>query len=239
MTQRRDDSAQRRTIPPAIQAALWVLSNGNCYAPGCPFPVVFEVRPGVYKKNAQIAHIYAVKPGAARYRECRTREEERERDSFKNLILLCLAHHAAVDDKENGEELYPPELLLEWKRKHEGEHGPQLARIGPISEEFLANVLTAVFTPPVTRLERIADQLERTGSLNSEALTELRQIIAVMQDGPVGPNAQTARNLAYAADIFANLNLSNAARQLYHASDVLPSALRNLDAKLRRLGDLQ
>src|SRR5258707_706100 len=43
----------RKNITPATQAALWTLSNGRCYAPGCTFPVVFEIRPGVYRKNAQ------------------------------------------------------------------------------------------------------------------------------------------------------------------------------------------
>src|SRR5690606_9671037 len=106
----------RRNIPAAVQAALWALSNGYCYAPGCPSPVVHEVRPGVFKKNAQIAHIHAVKPGAPRYRPCTTDEERKQRDAFTNLILVCLAHHAAIDDKRDGERLYPPELLREWKR---------------------------------------------------------------------------------------------------------------------------
>ncbi|MFD1547100.1 hypothetical protein [Nonomuraea guangzhouensis] len=196
------------------------------------------MRPGVFKKNAQIAHIYAIKSGAARYRPCRTREEERERDSFKNLVLVCLAHHAAIDDKKDGERLYPPELLSKWKREHEGKHGPQLASIGPISEEVLESLLTSAFTPPVTRLEQIADQLERTGTLNAETLGELRQIIAVMQEIPGGPDARTASNLAFAADVFSNLDLRRSATSLGHAADVLPSILKDLDAKIRRLGDM-
>lgn len=47
----------RRGISPATEAAFWALSNGRCYAPGCTAPVVVEVRAGVYRKNAQIAHI--------------------------------------------------------------------------------------------------------------------------------------------------------------------------------------
>ena len=48
-------------------AALWTVSNGRCYAPGCIMPVVLEVRPGVYQKNSQVAHIYGIRPGAPRY----------------------------------------------------------------------------------------------------------------------------------------------------------------------------
>ena len=55
----------RKRMLAATEAALWALSNGRCYAPGCMAPVVVEVRPGVYRKNAQIAHIRGVR--APRY----------------------------------------------------------------------------------------------------------------------------------------------------------------------------
>jgi hypothetical protein len=41
----------RKSIPAATEAALWALSNGQCYAPDCTAPVVVEVRPGVYRKE--------------------------------------------------------------------------------------------------------------------------------------------------------------------------------------------
>jgi hypothetical protein len=53
----------RKPVSPATVAALWTLSNGHCYAPGCTAPVVVEVRPGVYRKNAQVAHIHGVRAG--------------------------------------------------------------------------------------------------------------------------------------------------------------------------------
>ena len=49
-------------------------------------PVVLEVRPGVYQKNSQVAHIYGIRPGTPRYRPDMP---ARERDSFANLLLLC------------------------------------------------------------------------------------------------------------------------------------------------------
>ena len=67
-------------------AALWTVSNGRCYAPDCVMPVVLEVRPGVYQKNSQVAHIYGIRPGTPRYRPDMP---ARERDSFANLLLLC------------------------------------------------------------------------------------------------------------------------------------------------------
>jgi len=236
MVEKRD---KRKSIPAPIQAALWALSNGRCYAPDCPFPVIFEVRPGIYKKNAQIAHIYGVQPGSARHRPCRTLEEEQERDSFRNLILLCLAHHAEVDDKKTGEDLYPPELLLEWKLKHEGDHGKHLARISnPMTDDLIEALLVEAFEPPTARLERIAEQLERTGSLNIDALQELRQVISVMNDATAGVDNLTASRLAYAAEVFDGSNLSRAAASLSHAAETLPGVLRSLDDKLRRLGGM-
>lgn len=234
----RKDDVRRLPIPAAVEAALWTLSNGRCYAPGCPFPVVYEVRPGVFQKNAQIAHILGVSPNAARYRPCASVEEARERESFKNLLLLCLAHHAEVDDKNHGEERYPPELLRKWKREHEGEHGRQLARIGPLNEDQLTDLLISVFTPPVKRLEKIADQLERTGTLTSGALDELRNIISVMSDSPGSPDARTARQLAYAAEVFGAQSLQGSAKSLAYAAEVLPSVLEKLERQIRRLGDL-
>jgi hypothetical protein len=104
----------------ATEAALWALSNGRCYAPGCTQPVVVEVCPGVYKKKAQVAHVYGVKKGSPRYRE-----NFPDRDSFKYLLLLCTPHHGLVDDKKVGARMYPPATLLGWKRAHEGSNAPR------------------------------------------------------------------------------------------------------------------
>jgi hypothetical protein len=72
-------SGRRRHIPAATQAALWALGNRHCYYPGCAQPLVVEVRPGVYRKNAVISHIYGVARGAPRHRR---RMGDNERDSF-------------------------------------------------------------------------------------------------------------------------------------------------------------
>ncbi|MGV9309534.1 hypothetical protein ACWDLG_39725 [Nonomuraea sp. NPDC003727] len=236
MTQQpRGNSNKRREISAPVQAALWALSNGHCYAPGCPFPVIYEVRPGVFKKNAQIAHIYGVKPRANRYRECKNDAERRERDAFKNLILVCLAHHAEIDDSEYGEELYPPDLLLKWKREHEGEHGPALARLLPMTEERLGKLLSEFFTAPIARLEKIADQLERTGTLTADSLEDLRQVITMLQETPGGTDARTARTLAFAAEVFSSHDLRKSATSLGYAAERLPGVLRDLDRKINQL----
>jgi hypothetical protein len=212
---------ERRDIHPATAAALWVLSNGRCYWPGCVFPILVETRKGVYRKNAQIAHIFGVRPGAARFR---TGLSEGERDSFANLVLLCTAHHTEVDNKRDGERLYPPERLREWKVQHEGTNGPALATLGPISEEGLETLLARMFEPPVRRLEKIADQLEKTGTLNTAALAELRQIIAIAAETSIGTDARTVAVLADASEQLTGLNLGAVAAALVDAAEQLRAA---------------
>jgi hypothetical protein len=132
----------RKKITAATQTALWTMSNGRCYAPGCPFPVVFEIRPGVYRKNAQIAHIHGFN-SRPRFKPGLTPEECAE---FSNLLLLCLPHHSEVDDRATGEKLYPPDLLRQRKTDHEGSNGPALAALGAIDEDGLTELLLDVFT---------------------------------------------------------------------------------------------
>jgi hypothetical protein len=180
--------------------------------------VIVEVCPGVPRKNAQVAHIYGVQPNAPRYRPGMS---VAERDAFSNLLLLCLAHHAEVDDKKTGAERYPPELLREWKIEHEGSNGPALARIGTIDEDLLTDVLTELFAPPVERLDAIADQLERTGTLNADTVNELRQIVAVMADSPTGPDARTAGTLMEAAVLLRGLDLRRTVSRLMEGAEML------------------
>jgi hypothetical protein len=225
----------RKNIPAATQAALWALSSGRCYAPGCQCPVVVEIRVGVYRKNAQIGHIYGVKPGAARFNAAIPDEE---RDAFTNLLLLCLPHHGDVDDKKTGERMYPPELLRGWKTKHEGRDGPALAGLGRVDEDSIGELLAEAFSPPIERLQSIADQLEQTGTLNAAALLQLRQVVRVLRDSSVGVDRHTALMLAEAADIYGTGSFTRAAAQLYSAADGLTSGIfTTFDRNVTTLSD--
>jgi hypothetical protein len=223
----------RKSIPAATEAAVWALSNGRCYAPGCLFPVVVEIRPGIYRKNAQIAHIRGVR--APRFDPGLSPEACA---SFANLLLLCLPHHGEVDDRKTGEKLYPPELLRKWKTEHEGRNGPALAALGPIDEDTLTGLLLDVFTPPAKRLQQVADQLEKTGTLNAQTVAELRQIVQVMTASPTRADIATATLLADAAEVYGSRMFSAAAAALGDASDVLPGYLRDLDRKIAQLHDI-
>ncbi len=221
----------RKDISPATEAALWALSNGRCYAPGCMAPVVVEVRPGAYRKNAQIAHIRGVR--APRHDPTLS---PAACASFGNLLILCLPHHGEVDDRKTGAALYPVEVLTQWKADHEGANGPALAALGPVDEETLARLLTEVFSPPARRLQQIADQLEKTGTLTARSLVQLRQVIRVMNAGPAGTSADIAEMLAYAAGVFGKSRFGDAVEQLGAAAETLSS--RTLDARISELHDI-
>lgn len=223
-------AGHRARIPAATEAALWALSNGRCYAPGCAAPLVKEVRPGVYRKNAQVAHIRGVR--APRHDPSLT---PRECAAFGNLLILCLPHHGEVDDKKTGERLYPVELLTGWKTAHEGSNGPALAALGPVDKDTLTELLLGVFSPPVERLQQIADQLDETGTLNADTVAQLRQVVDVLASTPAGPSARTAAMLAHAADVFSTRAFQNAAASLRQAADIMPSYDRTLKTRVAQL----
>ncbi|WP_370166776.1 hypothetical protein [Streptomyces albogriseolus] len=68
------------------------------------------------KLNAEIAHIRAINPGGKRFD---SKWSVSERNSFKNLLLLCVPHHTTIDGASSAD--YPVELLEEWKASREGE----------------------------------------------------------------------------------------------------------------------
>lgn len=97
-----------RNYRQATRSALIALSQGTCYEPSCPRPlVVFD--DGEPYTNFDVAHIRDAKPGN-RYDPNMT---DKERASFKNLVLLCRVHHTKVD-KTHPED-FSIELLEQWK----------------------------------------------------------------------------------------------------------------------------
>src|SRR5262245_31634165 len=121
-----------------VRETLYLLSRGSCYAPDCGQPVVRMVddEPCL---NVQTAHIRGLNQGSARFDNGFPAPR---RNEFGNLLLLCQAHHRAVDDKSK-ETRYTVEVLLAWKRKREGERGDQIADLcndGDLERKLLAAV---------------------------------------------------------------------------------------------------
>lgn len=92
---RAEGAGQRKGLHPAMLAALWTVSNGRCYAPGCVMPVVLEVRPGTYQKNSQVAHIFGVRPGAPA-----TAPRYRLRSATLSPTCCCSASHITKKSTE-------------------------------------------------------------------------------------------------------------------------------------------
>lgn len=95
--------------------ALYMWSGGLCYKPKCKTPIVEETD-GEMVSQVEIAHIHALKKNGSRYVVDMTDEQ---RNSHKNLILLCVRHHKIVDRMSN-EAKYPAAQLFQWKRDREG-----------------------------------------------------------------------------------------------------------------------
>ena len=109
--------------------ALDIQSLNQCAFPGCTNTLV---EPGSAKAGpavtAHICHIHAISPRWARWKEGLTKEEL---SSIDNLILLCRHHHAVVDLQP---EIYTPEVLRQWKSKHEADVSRRSGGLAIISE---------------------------------------------------------------------------------------------------------
>ncbi|WP_146755531.1 hypothetical protein [Micromonospora saelicesensis] len=151
-----------------------------------------------------------------------------ERDSFKHLLLLCLPHHAEVDDRRTGEKLYPAETLLQWKRSHEGDNNAVLNSIGPVNEDALMNEIASIFEPPLQRLEIITQQLEKTGTLNAQSVADLRGVLSVLAESPTGPDARAVQKLVDAVDQLGGENFPRTVNKLADAADTMMKAARRM-----------
>lgn len=93
---------------------LWGRSGNQCASTGClRMLLVVAEESGEDAVVSQEAHIVAKEPEGPRGDSPLSPQE---RDSYPNLILLCLAHHKIVDDDEAH---WTVGRLEEMKRQHE------------------------------------------------------------------------------------------------------------------------
>jgi hypothetical protein len=110
----RKASPVRPTPRKALLMALVMLSQGRCYWPDCVEPCLVTVD-GASVLNLQVAHICAIGTGGPRYDPSML---DLDRTAFSNLILLCAAHHVAVD--RDLQSRYSATTLRKWKSDREG-----------------------------------------------------------------------------------------------------------------------
>lgn len=100
-----------RKVSQTTKTLLWARTAGRCEI--CGRDVTRDPMQKKPLKAAEIAHIKADAPGGPRYDASQTDDE---RNSFDNLMLLCLDCHTKID-RNPGE--YPAELLYEKKQAYE------------------------------------------------------------------------------------------------------------------------
>jgi hypothetical protein len=128
---------ENRAYGVGVERALYLLSRGTCYYPGCVAPaIVFvEDRPVC---NLDIAHIHGANLNSARYDHSMS---DRERASFVNLLLLCRPHHRLVDQIDPSS--YSAETLREWKSAREAALVGEGERLGSPAPAFDGSLLSS------------------------------------------------------------------------------------------------
>ena len=108
----------------------------RCARPDCSRPLYKQDNDtGDLALNSRVAHIHARRPGGPRWIEMSA--EDNRADA--NLLLLCIEHSYEVDELPD---LYPAELLREWKQAQLDEH-EQAQRGWPLTDADAGRVLEA------------------------------------------------------------------------------------------------
>jgi hypothetical protein len=215
-----------------VALAAW--SRGTCYYPGCSAPLVIKRR-GHPVIAAQIAHVHALKRGGARFRAELT---PAERDDWPNLIFLCQGDHTEVDRKHP--ELYPVNVLLEWKAKHERDGMAGLRGLSELTEERLETILEDSAAQLREDVNAALDQIKAINSDTAELVRALADQVADFGSAN-DPYADSAAVLSHAAELLRNLEdvapiLADAADKLANLEDSA-SALASAADSLSGLED--
>ncbi|WP_141242858.1 hypothetical protein [Geodermatophilus obscurus] len=108
----------------------------RCARPDCSRPLYKQDNDtGDLVLNSRVAHIHARRRGGARWIEMSV--EDNRADA--NLLLLCIEHSYEIDELPD---LYPAELLREWKQAQLDEH-EQAQRGWPLTDADAGRVLEA------------------------------------------------------------------------------------------------
>lgn len=88
--------------------ALFALSGNQCAFPGCTHALISDKGTFI----AQLCHIEAANKGGQRFND---KQNDEERRSITNLLLLCYPHHRETDDETE----FTVAKLKEIKKVHE------------------------------------------------------------------------------------------------------------------------
>lgn len=124
-----------RNIPADVLRMLLAKSGGFCQNPECNTDFYPLIDKGSIATIREAAHIIAFSEDGPRGEQ---HESDTEINSYENLILLCPTCHTKID---KASELYPADLLYEWKRNHEKQisacfHIPSFSRKHELAKEL-------------------------------------------------------------------------------------------------------
>ncbi|MEV6848555.1 hypothetical protein [Actinoplanes sp. NPDC051411] len=137
-----------RQLSPETRAALVTLAQGSCQFPGCRTPILVFLGDDL-EVNVEMVRIRDTDPAGPRYVAGTT---ARQRDSFANLLLLCVPHGRILDRDEKA---HPIELIETWRT----EVGDDL---GPITPRRLGELLTTAFTAAREQVDEALTRFART-----------------------------------------------------------------------------
>lgn len=95
---------------------------------------------GARVPNSQVAHIHARRENGPRWDPAMSEEENR---GYGNLILLCLKHALEIDETPD---LYPAEVLREWKRVQVATQEQAAKALPPLSDAEAEEVIRRSFS---------------------------------------------------------------------------------------------
>ncbi|MFI6640217.1 hypothetical protein [Streptomyces sp. NPDC050504] len=180
---------------------------------------------GEHILNLEIAHIRAVSSGGKRFDQTLTLEEKND---FKNLLLLCKAHHVRVDGRDSDQ--YTIKVLEAWKNERESAGIAALQGLRGLTEERFRELVSESFE---SFLDETSDALTELARIAPEAANTLRVLLDELSDPRVH---------GFGIDPDAVWALQSAARDLGGLEDnasMLRSAANDLRGLEENAGNLQ
>ena len=130
-----EEKKKRPAIPENVKRELWIKSGGRCEFRGCN---KYLYKDGVTKqpKNlANIAHIVSWTSTGPRGNQ----NSEKLATDISNLMLTCSEHNNLIDDPQYVD-MYPVELLQQYKREHE----ERIYRVTGMGQEYGVRIIKMI-----------------------------------------------------------------------------------------------
>jgi len=161
----KKEKAKRLAPEKETLSLLFSFSGNVCAFPGCDHPIFNEKN----KLIAQVCHIEAALEGGERHNGNSSNDDRRQ---FKNLLVLCYAHHIETDDVD----LYTVEKMQELKLNHEnqfrGQFKPTQQQIDIAYDIELKNTLG--------RIEANTEKIIQSQGLQTGDIGDIKSTLAML-----------------------------------------------------------